>query len=45
MVGLPIGIQIIAPMRRDLDCLQLAYAYELATNWSNARLPSLLSHT
>jgi len=43
--GLPIGIQIIAPNRRELDCLQLAYAYELATNWTNARLPSLLSQS
>jgi amidase len=43
--GLPIGIQIVAPHRRELDCLQLASAYELATNWTNERLPSLLSHT
>lgn len=43
--GLPIGIQIICPNRRELDCLQLAYAYELATNWTNERLPLLLSHT
>jgi amidase len=43
--GLPIGIQIIGPNRRELDCLQLAYAYELATNWTNAHLPALLSHT
>jgi amidase len=40
--GLPIGIQIIGPNRHELDCLQLAYAYELATNWTNTRLPSLL---
>ena len=40
--GLPIGIQIIAPNRHELDCLQLAYAYELAANWTNARLPPLL---
>jgi amidase len=26
--GLPIGIQIIAPNRQELACLQLAYAYE-----------------
>jgi amidase len=42
--GLPIGIQIVGPPRRELDCLQLAYAYQLATNWTNARLPSLLAH-
>jgi amidase len=40
--GLPIGIQIIAPNRCELQCLQLAYNYELATNWTNARLPALL---
>jgi len=36
------GIQIIAPLRRELDCLQLAYAYEQATPWPNMRLPPLL---
>ena len=40
--GLPIGIQIIGPNRRELDCLSLGYAYEAATNWTNARLPPLL---
>ena len=40
--GLPIGIQIIAPNRRELDCLSLGRAYEAATNWTNARLPPLL---
>jgi amidase len=40
--GLPIGIQIIGPNRRELDCLSLAFAYEAATNWTHARLPSLL---
>ena len=39
---LPIGIQIIAPNRRELDCLSLGHAYEAATNWTNARLPPLL---
>jgi amidase len=43
--GLPIGIQIIAPNRRELDCLQLAYAYELASHWTHTRLPSLLAHS
>lgn len=38
--GLPIGIQIIAPNRRELDCLSLGYAYEAATAWTN--LPPLL---
>jgi amidase len=40
--GLPIGIQIIGPNRRELDCLSLGHAYEAATNWTNARLPPLL---
>jgi len=40
--GLPIGIQIIAPVHHEAACLQLAYAYELATNWTSTRLPALL---
>jgi amidase len=40
--GLPIGIQIIGPNRRELDCLSLGYAYEAATNRTHARLPPLL---
>jgi amidase len=40
--GLPIGIQIVGPNRSELGCLQLAYAYELATDWTHARLPPLL---
>lgn len=40
--GVPMGIQIIGPPRGELDCLQLAYAYQLATNWTNASLPPLL---
>jgi Asp-tRNA(Asn)/Glu-tRNA(Gln) amidotransferase A subunit family amidase len=39
---LPIGIQIIGPSHRDLECLQLAYAYTAAANWTNLRFPSLL---
>ena len=41
--GLPIGIQIIGPNRRELDCLQLAYAYETAMSATNRRLPELLN--
>jgi amidase len=41
--NLPIGIQIIAPNHREIDCLQLGYAYTTAANWTNRRLPSLLS--
>jgi amidase len=37
--GLPIGIQIIGPNRRELDCLSLGYAYEVVTNWTRARMP------
>jgi amidase len=40
--GLPIGIQIAAPHRGDLACLQLAHAYDLATNWTRRLLPPLL---
>jgi amidase len=39
--GLPIGLQIVAPFRGDASCLQLAYAYERATDW-RARPPQLL---
>jgi amidase len=41
--GLPIGIQIVAPNHDELACLQLAYAYEAATNWTSTHLPSLLT--
>jgi amidase len=41
--NLPIGVQIIAPNHRELDCLQLGYAYTTAANWTNSRLPPLLS--
>jgi amidase len=41
--GLPIGIQIVGPNHAELSCLQLAYAYDTATNWTGKRLPPLLS--
>ncbi|MGA2952900.1 MAG: amidase [Caulobacteraceae bacterium] len=41
--GLPMGLQIIAPVHRELDCLQLAYAYEQATQWTSKRPPALLA--
>ena len=41
--GLPIGIQIIAPNRQELSCLQLAYAYESALDAAKRRLPPLLN--
>jgi amidase len=40
--GLPIGIQIVGPNHADLACLQLAYAYDVATSWAARRLPPLL---
>jgi amidase len=40
--GLPIGIQIVGPNHADLACLQLAYAYDTATNWAARRPPPLL---
>jgi amidase len=40
--GLPIGIQIVAPLHAELACLQLAYGYDIATSWSAKRLPGLL---
>jgi amidase len=40
--GLPIGIQIVGPNHADLACLQLARAYDAATNWAARRPPPLL---
>ena len=40
--GQPMGIQIIAPVHRELDCLQLAAAYEAAAPASLRRPPALL---
>ena len=40
--GLPIGIQIVAPNRREVSCLQFAHAYQLATDWTHRQLPPLL---
>jgi amidase len=39
--GLPMGIQIVGPLHSEVACLQLAYAYDVATHWSK-RLPALL---
>jgi amidase len=41
--GLPIGIQIIAPNRQELSCLQLAFAYESAADPAIFRLPPQLT--
>jgi amidase len=40
--GLPVGLQIVAPMHGELSCLQLAFGYDTATSWSSKRLPALL---
>jgi amidase len=41
--GLPMGLQIIAPVREDTACLQLGFAYDGATQWPTRRLPPLLT--
>jgi amidase len=41
--GLSMGLQIIAPVRGEMDCLRLAQAYEEAAPWTARRLPALLS--
>jgi amidase len=40
--GLPIGIQIVGPNHAELACLQLAHAYDTATDWAARRPPPLL---
>ena len=40
--GLPAGIQIVGPSRAELACLQLAHAYDTATQWVSRRPPPLL---
>jgi amidase len=40
--GLPMGLQIVAPRRRDLPCLEVAHAYDQATRWTERRLPPAL---
>ena len=40
--GLPIGVQIVAPVWRELACLQLAHAYEQANDWVRRRPPPVL---
>ena len=39
--GLPMGIQIVAPVRREIDCLTLAAAYEQAGGRRLARRPTM----
>jgi len=40
----PMGLQIIAPVHREMDCLKLGFAYETAMDRTALRLPSLLTH-
>jgi amidase len=40
--GLPMGIQIIAPVHGEMDCLQMAFAYQEARKGEPARVPPLL---
>lgn len=40
--GLPMGLQIIAPVTREIDCLKLAHAYQHAMDWTAQRPPRLL---
>jgi len=41
--GLPMGMQLIGKRHADLAVLQLAFAYEQATQWVRRRLPPLLT--
>jgi len=41
--GLPMGLQIIAPVHAELSCLRLAAAYEAADPWWLKRSPPLLN--
>ncbi len=42
--GLPMGLQIIAPVRQDMACLKLGFAYDAETRWTDRRPPPLLGH-
>jgi amidase len=42
--GLPMGLQIIAPVGHEMDCLRLAHAYEGATGWVAKHPPPLLAN-
>lgn len=43
--GLPMGMQIIGRNHADLAVLQVAYAYEQATEWTRKVLPALLKES
>ncbi len=40
--GLPMGIQIIGPMGKDFELLQIAYAYEQSSRWNYDYQPPAL---
>jgi amidase len=40
--GLPMGLQIVGRNQDELGCLQLAYAYDQATQWVSKHPPGLL---
>jgi len=40
--SLPMGIQIVGPNHAEMACMQLAHAYDQATNWGTKRPPSLV---
>ena len=40
--GRAMGLQIIAPIHHEMDCLKLAYAFERASDFSR-KLPPLLA--
>jgi amidase len=42
--GLPMGLQIIAPVHQEMACLKLAHAYDGATRWTARRPPPMLDH-
>ena len=41
--GLPMGMQIVGRHQAEFSCLQLAFAYDAATNWVEKRRPALLT--
>jgi amidase len=42
--GLPMGLQLVGRPRADLACLQLAHAYDKATNWVTKHPPPRLGN-
>jgi amidase len=43
--GLPMGMQIVGPMRAEQSLLQIAHAYDQATQWVTKVLPPMLKET